>query len=57
MLTQPKAIISPFSGQTVRPIIKQVRVGDEIHTEAHYTCPQTNRYITKLVIEIKKIND
>ena len=56
MINQPKAIQSPFTGATVRPQLREVRVGDEIRTEAHYTCPSTGRFITKIVVETRKIN-
>ena len=56
MINQPKAIQSPFTGATVRPQLREVRVGDEIRTEAHYICPDTGRFITKIVVETRKAN-
>ena len=53
---QPKSIIGP-SGQTVRPVIKEVRVGNEIRTEAHYTDPSTGQFITKIPISTRKVDD
>lgn len=56
MLNQPKNIQSPFTGATIRPQIREVRIGDEIRTEAHYICPDTGRFITKIVVETRKVN-
>lgn len=56
MINQARSIQSPYTGATVRPQIREVRVGDEIRTEAHYICPSTNRFITKIVIETRKVN-
>lgn len=56
MLNQPKNITSPFTGSTVRPQLREIKVGNEIRLEAHYTCPDTGRFITKIVVEVKKSN-
>jgi hypothetical protein len=56
MLNQPRNIQSPHTGATVRPQIREVRIGNEIRTEAHYTCPDTGRFITKIVVETRKID-
>ena len=56
MLNQPRTIQSPYTGATVRPQIREVRIGNEIRTEAHYTCPDTGRFITKIVVETRKID-
>ena len=53
---QPRNIIAP-SGLTARPVIKEVRVGDEIRTEAHYVDPKTNAIITKTIVSVRKIDD
>jgi len=55
-INQPKTIQSPWSGATVRPQIRETRVGNEIRVEAHYTCPSTGRFITKIVVETKKVD-
>jgi len=56
MIRQAKTIQSPWTGATIRPQMREVRVGDEIRVEAHYTCPSTGRFITKIVVETRKIN-
>lgn len=53
---QPKAIIAP-SGATARPVIKNVRLGNEIRVEAHYTDPKTGQFITKIPISVSKVDD
>ena len=54
--TQPKPIIGP-SGATIRPVIKEIRVGNEIRTEAHYTDPRTNQFITKIPLSVRSVNE
>tara|TARA_S200002703_G_scaffold29007_1_gene24845 strand:- start:3897 stop:4085 length:189 start_codon:yes stop_codon:yes gene_type:complete len=56
MINQAKSIISPWSGATVRPQLKELRVGNELRVEAHYTCPSTGRFITKIVVETRKFD-
>lgn len=56
MIRQAKTIQSPWSGATVRPQMREVRVGDELRLEAHYICPSTGRFITKIVVETKKLD-
>lgn len=53
---QIRSIVAP-SGATARPVIKEVRLGNEIRTEAHYTDPQTGAFITKIPISVRKIDD
>jgi len=53
---QPRSIIAP-SGSTARPVIREVRVGNEVRTEAHYTDPRTGQFITKIPISVRKIDD
>tara|TARA_Y100000361_G_scaffold12369_1_gene9799 strand:+ start:611 stop:790 length:180 start_codon:yes stop_codon:yes gene_type:complete len=53
---QPRNIIGP-SGATVRPTIREIRVGDEIRTEAHYTDPRTGQFITKIPVSVRKVDD
>lgn len=56
MIRQAKSIQSPWTGATVRPQFRELQVGDEIRTEAYYTCPSTGRFITKIVVETRKID-
>ena len=58
MLTpnQPRNIVGP-SGATVRPTIREVRVGNEIRTEAHYVDPRTGQFITKIPVSVRKVDD
>jgi hypothetical protein len=53
---QPKAIIAP-SGETARPVLKSVRLGNEIRIEAHYTDPKTGQFITKIPVSVTKVDD
>ena len=53
---QPKPIIGP-SGATIRPVIKEIRVGNEIRTEAHYTDPKTGTFVTKIPVSVRPVNE
>lgn len=54
-IISPKPIVSPISGQTVKPILKTyIREGKEI-TEAHYIDPASGTFIRKGVISVKDI--
>jgi len=56
-IISPKPIVSPISGQTVKPILKTyIREGKEI-TEAHYIDPASGTFIRKGVVSIKDINN
>lgn len=54
MLNQPRTIQSPYTGATVRPQIRETKIGNEIRTEAFYTCPDTGKFITKIVVDTRK---
>ena len=53
---QPRNIISPVTGDTVRPVIREIRIGNEIRTEAHYICPSTNAFITKITLSSRSLD-
>ena len=53
---QPKPLVAP-SGQTARPVIREIRVGNEIRTEAHYTDPQTGQFITKIPVSVRPVDE
>tara|TARA_Y100000310_G_scaffold246311_1_gene251547 strand:+ start:1093 stop:1287 length:195 start_codon:yes stop_codon:yes gene_type:complete len=52
----PHTITAP-SGATVGPVIREVRVGNEIRTEAHYTDPQTGQFITKVPVSARPVDE
>ena len=54
--TQPRNIVGP-GGRTIRPVIKEIRFGNEIRTEAHYVDPQTGQFITKIPVSVRKVDD
>ena len=53
---QPRSIVGP-SGATVRPTIREIRVGNEIRTKAHYVDPRTGQFITKIPVSVRKVDD
>jgi len=54
-LIQPKIIVSPISGQPVKPVLKTyVREGKEI-VEAEYYDPASGSFIRKGVVSVKDI--
>jgi hypothetical protein len=52
----PHTITAP-SGATVAPVIREVRVGNEIRTEAHYTDPMTGQFITKVPVSVRSVDE
>ena len=53
---EPRAIVGP-SGETIRPVIKEIRIGNEIRTEAHYTDPKTGQFVTKITVDSRPVNE
>jgi len=52
----PNTIVGP-SGNTITPVIREIRMGNEIRTEAHYTDPRTGQFITKHVIDVRPVDE
>jgi hypothetical protein len=51
----PKIIVSPISGQPVKPILKTyIREGKEI-VEAEYIDPASGTFIRKSIVSVKDI--
>ena len=51
----PKPIVSPISGQTVKPILKTyIREGKEI-VEAEYIDPASGTFIRKGIVSVKDL--
>jgi len=48
-------ITSPFSGSVVRPRIKVREYLGKIYTEAHWTCPDSGRFIRKGLISVEDV--
>ena len=42
---------------TARPVIREVRVGNIIRTEAHYTDGKTGQFITKIIVSERPVDD
>ena len=45
------------AGNTIAPTMREIRMGDEIRTEAHYTDPRTGQFITKIPVSVTKVDD
>ena len=56
-LIVPKPIMSPISGQPVRPILKTYIKGDKEITEAHYIDPASGTFIRKGLVSVKDISN
>jgi len=52
----PRPIVAP-SGATARPVMKTVKIGNQIRTEAHYTDPTTGQFITKIPVSVEVEDD
>lgn len=53
-LVRPVGMVSP-TGVMVQPKIKNNRVGDKIHVEAHWHDPNTGMFFHKGTVEIKDV--
>ena len=54
--SQLRSIVGPAGG-TARPVLRDVRVGNEVRTEAHYTDPNTGQFITKVTVSTRPVNE
>jgi len=52
----PHTITAP-SGATVAPVIREIRMGNEIRTEAHYTDPMTGQFISKVLVSTRPVDE
>lgn len=55
-MISPKIIVSPISGQPVRPTLKTYIRGNQEITEAHYIDPASGTFLHKGVVSIKELN-
>jgi len=54
-LVQPKVIISPISGEPVRPQLKTYIKGDKRITEAQWIDPASGTFIRKGIVSIESV--
>ena len=52
----PNNIMGP-AGNTITPTMREVRMGNEIRTEAHYNDPHTGQFITKQIVDFRSVKD
>tara|TARA_R110002051_G_scaffold109214_2_gene181913 strand:- start:4444 stop:4635 length:192 start_codon:yes stop_codon:yes gene_type:complete len=52
----PHNIMGP-AGNTITPIMREVKMGNEIRTEAHYTDPRTGQFITKHIVSVRSVDE
>ena len=52
----PNNIMGP-AGNTITPTMREVRMGDEIRTEAHYTDPHTGQFIAKQIVDVRSVDE
>ena len=52
----PHSIIAP-SGATVVPVMREIRMGKQIRTEAHYTDPHTGQFVTKHTVDVRPVDE
>ena len=51
----PQNIMGP-AGNTISPVMREVRMGNEIRTEAHYTDPHTGQFVTKHIVDVRPVD-
>ena len=52
----PNNIVGP-GGNTITPVMRDFRVGNEIRTEAHYIDPRTGMFITKTLVSTRSVDE
>ena len=50
-------IITGPNGNVIKPVMRELRVGNEIRTEAHYTDPQTGAFVTKIPVSVRSVDE
>ena len=50
-------IITGPAGNSIRPVMREVRMGNEIRTEAHYTDPHTGQFVTKHIVDVRPVDE
>lgn len=48
----PKQIISPYTGNVVKPKLVEYKQDGKLYKEAHYFCPDSGNFIQKGLIEV-----
>jgi len=51
----PKPIVSPISGQTVRPVLKTYVRGNKKIVEAEYIDPASGSFIRKGIVSVEDV--
>ena len=52
----PNIIHGP-AGNSITPVMREVRMGNEIRTEAHYTDPHTGQFVTKHIVDVRPVDE
>ena len=52
---QPIVITSPYSGEPIRPQIRE-RISDgKVYTEAYWMCPSSGQFVKKGIVKIEPV--
>lgn len=51
----PQPIRSPYTGDLVKPRIRQREYLGKIYSEAHWICPSTGQFIRKGLISVEDV--
>lgn len=54
-LVNPQPIRSPYTGNLVRPRIREREYLGKIYHEAHWTCPDSGQYIRKGLVKVEEV--
>ena len=52
----PHNIMGP-AGNPITPVMREIRMGNEIRTEAHYTDPHTGQFVTKHIVDARPVDE
>lgn len=50
---RPINIVSPFTGDTVKPKLITTERAGKLYTEAHWICPNSGQFIRKGLVKIE----
>ena len=50
-------IIQGPAGNSITPVMREIRMGNEIRTEAHYTDPHTGQFVTKHIVDVRPVDE
>lgn len=51
----PQPIMSPWTGDLIKPRLKTREYMGKIYTEAHWICPNTGQFVRKGMVKVEDV--